>query len=86
MEFHQKFYVLNHLLFIFSVLIFSFSKTLLSTVSLNVFKSTGSVFNFPISKSSTFVLKLFRLVGTLTSLIISYLSTSDFIAIKCFYL
>ena len=35
-------------------------------------------FNLATSKSSTFVLKLFRLVGTLTNLLISSWSTSAF--------
>ena len=46
------------------------------------FESTGTVFNLAISKSSVF--KLFKLVGTLTNLLMSYLSTSTFKAIKSF--
>ena len=48
------------------------------------FKSTGTVFNLPISKSSTFVFKLFNLVGTLTNLLISRLSNLAFKATKMF--
>ena len=55
---------------------FLFFITSLSTASLNFFKSTGTVFNLPTSKSSTFVFILLELVGTLVSLLISSLSTS----------
>ena len=55
---------------------FLFFITSLSTASLNFFKSTGTVFNLPTSKSSTFALILLELVGTLVSLLISSLSTS----------
>ena len=55
--------------FIFSVLNFVFLTASLSTTSLNFFKSTGIVLNLPISRSSTFVCKLFKLVGKLTSLL-----------------
>ena len=58
--------------------------TSLATTSHNFCKSTGTVFNLPSSKSSTFVFKLFKLVGTLTSLLITYLSNSAFKAIKSF--
>ena len=61
-----------------------FLATWLSTASLNFFKSTGTVFISPISKSSTFVLKLFKLVGTLNNFLISNLSTSAFKATKSF--
>ena len=54
--------------FVFSVLNFVFLTTSLSTTSLNFFKSTGTVFNLPRSKSSTFVFRLFRVVGTLVGL------------------
>ena len=51
--------------FVFSVLKFVFLTTSLSTTLPNFFKSTGANFNLPTSKSSTFVFKLFKLVGTL---------------------
>ena len=50
--------------FILSVLSFVFLTTSLSTTSLTFFKSTGTVFNLPTSKSSTIVFKLLRLIGT----------------------
>ena len=46
--------------------------------------STGIVFTLPRSKSSTFVVKLFKIVGTLTNLLMSSLSNSTFKAIKSF--
>ena len=58
--------------FVFNVLNFAFSTTSLSTTSLNVFKFTGTVFNFPTSKRSTFVFKLFRLIGKLLMFINVY--------------
>ena len=58
--------------FVFNVLNFAFSTTSLSTTSLNVFKFTGTVFNFPTFKRSTFVLKLFRLIGKLLMFINVY--------------
>ena len=60
------------------------STTSLSAISLNFFKSTGTVFNLPTSKSFTFVYKLFKLVRTLTNLLMSSLSTSAFQAAKSF--
>ena len=39
----------------------------------------------PTSKSSTFIFKLFALVGTLTSLLMSSLSTPSFKAMKSFW-
>ena len=56
---------------VFSVLNFVFLTTSLSTVLLNFFNSTGAVFNLPRYKLFTFVFILFRLVGTLTSLLMS---------------
>ena len=53
--------------FVFSVLNSVFLTTSLSTTSLNFFKSTGSVFNLPTSRSYTFAFKLNKLVETLTS-------------------
>ena len=50
--------------FVYSVLNFVFLTNSLSTTSLNLFKSTGTVFNLPTSKSFTFVFQLFKLVGT----------------------
>ena len=61
---------------------FVFLKTSLYTISLNFFKSTGTVFNLQASKSSSFVFKLFKLVGTLTSWLMSSLSTSAFKGIR----
>ena len=42
--------------FVFSVLNVVFLTNSLSTTSLNLFKSTGTAFNLPTSKSFTFVL------------------------------
>ena len=84
MYFHQEFSFLNYLLFVFSVLNLVLLTTSLSTTSLNVFMSTGTVFNLPTSKSSTFDFKLFQLVGTSKNLLMSSLSTSAFKAIKSF--
>ena len=61
-----------------------FLSTSLSTTSLNFFKYTEKVFSLPTSKSFTFVFKVFKLDGTLTSLLISTLSTSALKAIKSF--
>ena len=44
--------------------------------SLNFFKSLGTAFNVPTSKGSTFAFKLFKLVGTLVSLLMSDLLAS----------
>ena len=55
-----------------------FITTSLSFTSLNFFKSTGT------PKSSTSVFKLFKLVGTLTNLLMSSLSTSAFEVTKSF--
>ena len=71
------------LTFVFIVLKSVFLTTSLSTTSL-VFKSIGTVFNLPTSKSSTFVSELLKLVGTLTSLAISNLSSSAFKPKKSF--
>ena len=79
-SFFSKFF-LN---FVFGVLNVLFLTTSLSTISLKFFKSTGTVFKLPKSKSSTFVLRLFKLVGTLTGLLITSLSTSAFKAITYF--
>ena len=49
---------------------FVFLTTSLSATSLIFFKSTGTVFILPTSKSSTFVFKLLKLVGTLVSLLL----------------
>ena len=51
--------------FIFGMLNFVFLAISLSTTSRNFLKSAGTVFNLPTSKSSTFVFKLLKLVGTL---------------------
>ena len=58
--------------------------TSLSTTSLNFLKSTGTFYNLPTYESSTFVFKLFKLVETLTSLLMSSLSASAFKAINSF--
>ena len=63
---------------------FVFLATSLCTISFNFFKSTGPPFNLPTSKSSNFVFILFKLVGTLVSLLMSSLSTSAFRAIESF--
>ena len=60
---------------------FAFLMTSFYTTSL---KSTETVFNLPTSKSSTFIFKLFKLVGTLVSLLLSSLSTAAFKVIKSF--
>ena len=53
---------------------FVFLTTALSATSLHFVKYTGTVFSLPTSKSSTFVFKLFKLVGALVSLLLSNLS------------
>ena len=58
-------------------------KTSLSTKSFNFVKSSGIVFNSSF-KSSAFIFKLFKLVVTLTSLLVSSPSTSAFKSIKYF--
>ena len=73
----------NLFTFIFSMLNFAFL-TSLSTTLVIFFKSTGTVFNLPTSKSSTFVYKLFKPVRTLVSLLMSNLPTSAFKAMKYF--
>ena len=55
-----------------------FFTTLFFATSLKFFKSTGTVFNLPTSESFIFVLKLLKLVGTLTNLLMPSLSTSAF--------
>ena len=65
-------------IFVFSVLNFVLLTTSLSATSLNSFKSTGAVFNLQISILSSFVYKLFKLDGTLVSLLMSSLPTSAF--------
>ena len=62
-QLHQEFSFLNYLFLSVSVLNFAFLATSLSIISLNFFKSTGTVFNLPTSKSFNFVFKLFKLVG-----------------------
>ena len=64
--------------FAFSLLNVVLLTTSLLTASLKSFKSIGTVFNLPTSKSSTLVFQLFKLVGTLTNLLLSSLSTSAF--------
>ena len=46
--------------------------------------STGTVFNLPSPKSSIFIFKLFKIVGTLINLLMSSLSNSAFKATKSF--
>ena len=72
------------LTFVFSVLNFVLLTISLAAASLNFFKSAGTVFNLPTSKSSAFVFKLFKPVGILINLLMSNLSTSAFKAIKSF--
>ena len=67
--------------FVLSVLNFVFLTTSLSTTSLIFFQVYRNSFEFT---NSTFVFKLFKLVGTLTNLAISNLSASIFKAIKSF--
>ena len=62
----------------FVVFNFLFLATLLSTTSLNFFKSTETVFTLPTSKSFAFPFKSFKPVGTLTILLISRFSASAF--------
>ena len=69
---------------VFSVLNFLLLTTSLSYTSPDFFKSAGTVLNLPTSKSSSFVSKLFKLVGKLVSLLMSSLPTSAFKAIKHF--
>ena len=63
---------------------FVFLTTSLYTTLLNCFKPAGTAFDLPISKSSKFVFELFNLVGTLTNLLRSSLSTLALEAIKSF--
>ena len=72
----------NSFAFVFSVVNFVFLTTFLLTTSLNFFKTTGTVFNVPKSTSSIYVLKLFKLVETLTNLLMPSFSTSAFKATK----
>ena len=65
-------------------MIFVFLTTCLSTTSLNPFKSTGTTFNLPTPKFSTYVSKLFKSVVTLANLLMSSLSNPAFKAIKSF--
>ena len=59
-----------------------FLTTSLSTTLLNFFKTMVAFFNLITSKSSIFVSKLFKIVGTLVSLLMLNLLTSAFKAIK----
>ena len=63
---------------------FVFLTTSLSTTSLSFFKPTRTVLNLPTSKSSTFVFKIFKLVETLTSSLMSSLLTSALKSVKSF--
>ena len=54
----------------------------LLTMSLIFLKSTGTGLNFSAPESSTFVFKLFKLLGTLTNLLISSLTISALKAIN----
>ena len=63
---------------------FAFLTLSLSTISIDFFKSTGTVFNLPRSRSFTFVFQLLKLVGTLVSLLMSNMSSSAFKTIKSF--
>ena len=70
--------------FAFSLLLTVFSITSLFTEWLNFLKHIRTICNSPTSKTSTFVFQLFKLVGTLTNLLMSSLSVSAFNAIKHF--
>ena len=74
----------NLFTFVYSMLNLVVLTTSLSTTLLKFFKSAGTVFNWPASKSSTFVLKLLKVVGTLAIILKSSLSTSAYKAIKSF--
>ena len=54
----------------------------LLTMSLIFLKSTGTGLNLSAPESSTFVFKLFKLLGTLTNLLISSLTISALKAIN----
>ena len=69
-------------IFVLGVLIFWFLTNSLSTISLTFFKFTGMTSDLPIPKSSTFVFKWLKLVGTLTKLLMSSLSTLAFKKVK----
>ena len=71
--------------YVFRVLNFVFLATSLSTTSLVFFNSTGTVFNLPTSKSSTFVSKLFKIVGALKSVLMFSLSLSALQSKKTFF-
>ena len=71
-------------IFVFSVLSVAFLATSLSVTSLNSFKSTGTIFDLPTSKLSTFVFKLFKIAETLINLLMLNLSTSASKTIKSF--
>ena len=72
------------MIFVFNVLNFIFLTTSSSTTTLNFSRSAGEVYHLPTSKLSSFILKLFKLVVTLTSLLKFSLSTSAFKEIKSF--
>ena len=61
-----------------------FLTTSLSPTSLNLFKSTRTIFNLAASKLSSFPFKLFKLVGMLTSLLMSSFPTSALKQVKSF--
>ena len=63
---------------------FVFLTTSLFATSFTFVKSTGTAFILLTSKSSTFVFKVFKLVGALTNLAMPNLPTSAFKAIKSF--
>ena len=65
--------------FAFSVINFVFL-----TTSVKFFQSTGTDFDIQTCKLTNFGFKLFKLVGTLVSLLMSNLSSSAFKAIKSF--
>ena len=72
------------IIFVFNVLNFIFLTTSSSTTTRNFSRSAGEVYHLPTSKLSSFVLKLFKLVVTLTSLLMFSLSTSAFKEINSF--
>ena len=61
---------------------FLFFTTLFFITSLKFAKSMETVFNITASKSSTFIVKTLKLVGTLTNLLMSSLLTPAFKAKK----
>ena len=76
------FYLSNLFAFILSVLIFGFFETFLLTTFLIFLEVLRTLVTLLTSKLSTFVIKLFKLVGKLIYLATFSLSTSAFKVIK----